>query len=160
MSVQNPQLAGFLLTGNRSNDLYVESSTAWFYDCPHFLSPLYKADRSFDRIPIHFKDALMYVDPIARQTYDYATPIACDNNPKNNFVLDPDSDDKDFYIFGPERVQRKPPSMFTPSQIQNYSNPELILSQLKMLAYTLMLNLIDFGTEFCFLNIPIPPFNF
>ena len=29
MSVQNPQLAGFLLTGNRSNFLYVEGSTAW-----------------------------------------------------------------------------------------------------------------------------------
>ena len=28
MSVQNPQLAGFLLTGNQSNFLYVEGSTA------------------------------------------------------------------------------------------------------------------------------------
>ena len=44
MSVRNPQLAGFLQTGNRSNFLYVEGSTAWLYDCPHFLSPLYKAD--------------------------------------------------------------------------------------------------------------------
>ena len=69
MSVQIPQFAGFLLTGNRGNFLYVEGSTAWLYDCPHFLSPLYKADRCFDRIPIHFKDTLMYVDPITRQTY-------------------------------------------------------------------------------------------
>ena len=46
ISVQNLQLAGFLLTGNRSNFLYVEGSTAWLYDCPHlFLSPLYKVDR-------------------------------------------------------------------------------------------------------------------
>ena len=81
MSVQNPQLAGFLLTGNRSNFSYVEGSTAWLYDCPHFLSLLYKADRCFDRIPIHFKGTLMYVDAITRQTYDYATPIACENNP-------------------------------------------------------------------------------
>ena len=29
MSVQNSQLAGSLLTGNRSNILYVEGSTAW-----------------------------------------------------------------------------------------------------------------------------------
>ena len=42
MSVQKPQLAGFLLTGNRSNFLYVEGSTAWLYDCPRFLSPLKK----------------------------------------------------------------------------------------------------------------------
>ena len=44
MSVQKPQLTGFLLTGKRSNFLYVEGSTARLYDCPHFLSPLYKAD--------------------------------------------------------------------------------------------------------------------
>ena len=104
-SVQNPQIAGFLLTGNRSNFSYVEGSTAWLYGCPHFLSPLYKADRCFDRIPIHFKDTLMYVDPITRQTYDYATPITCDNNPRNNIELDPDSDDQNFYILGPEPIK-------------------------------------------------------
>ena len=59
MSIQNPQLGGFLLTGNRSNFLYVEGSTAWLYDVPYFLSPLYKADRCFDRIPIHYKHTLM-----------------------------------------------------------------------------------------------------
>ena len=104
MSVQNPQLAGFLLTGNRSKFLYVEGSTAWLYDCPHFLSPLYIADRCFDGIPIHFKDTLMYVDPITRQTYYYATPITCDNNPNNIIELDPDWDDQDFYILGPELI--------------------------------------------------------
>ena len=104
MSVQNPQLVGFLLSGNRSNFLYVEGSTAWLYDCPHFLSPLCKADRCFDRLPIHFKDTLMYVDPITRQTYDYATPIACENNPRNIIELDPDSDDQDFYILGPDPI--------------------------------------------------------
>ena len=29
MSIKNPELAAFLLTGNRSNFLYVEGSTAW-----------------------------------------------------------------------------------------------------------------------------------
>ena len=48
MSVQKPQLSGFLLTGNRSNFFYVEGSTGWLYDCPHFFSPLYFADRCFD----------------------------------------------------------------------------------------------------------------
>ena len=75
MSVQSPLLAGFLLTGNRSNVLYVEGSTAWLYDCPHFLSPSYKADRCFDRIPLHYKDSLMYVDLHTRRRNDYATPI-------------------------------------------------------------------------------------
>ena len=48
----------------------------------------------------------MYVDPITRQTHDYATPTTCDNNPRNNIELDPDSDDQDFYILGPEPIKR------------------------------------------------------
>ena len=129
MSVQNPQLAGFLLTGNRSIFLYVEGSTAWLYDCPHFLSPLYKADRCFDRIPIHFKDTLMYVDPITRQTYDNATPITCDNNPRNIIELDPDSDDQDFYIPRPEPIKRKPPLIITPSQFKTTIRPNTFTAQ-------------------------------
>ena len=36
MPIRNPQLAGLLLTGNRSTFLYVEGSIAWLYDCPIF----------------------------------------------------------------------------------------------------------------------------
>ena len=126
MSVQNPQLAGYLLTGNRSNFLYVEGSTAWLYDCPHFL---YKADRCFDRIPIHYKDTLMYVDPITRQTYDYATPIPCNKNPRNIIELDPDTDDQDFFILRPEPIKRKPPLMFTPYQIKTTIRPNIFTAQ-------------------------------
>ena len=129
MSVQNPQLAGFLLTGNRRIFLNVEGSTAWLYDGPHFLSALYKADRCFDRIPIHFKDTLMYVDPITRQTYDYATPITCDSNPRNIIELDPVSDDQDFYILGPEPIKRKPPLMFKPSQTETTIRPNTFTAQ-------------------------------
>ena len=32
MSVKNPQLPGFILSGNRSKFLYVEGSTAWLYN--------------------------------------------------------------------------------------------------------------------------------
>ena len=60
----------------------------------------------------------MYVDPITRQTYDYATPIPCDNNPRNIKELDPDTDDQDFYILRPEPIKRKPPLLFTPNQIK------------------------------------------
>ena len=60
----------------------------------------------------------MYVDPIIRQTYDYATPSACDKKARNIFELDPDSDDQNFYILGPEPIKRKPPLTFTPSQIK------------------------------------------
>ena len=71
----------------------------------------------------------MYVDPITRQFYDYATPITCDNNPRNIFELDPDSDDQDFYILGPEPIKRKPPLMFTPSQIKTTIRPNTFTVQ-------------------------------
>ena len=129
MSVQNPQLAGFLLTGNRCNFLYVEGSTDWLYDCPHFLSPIHLTDRCFDRIPIHFKDTLMYVGPITRQTFDYATPITCEKNRKNIIELDPDSDDQVFYILGPERIKRKSPLMFIPSHIKTTIRPITFTAQ-------------------------------
>ena len=158
MSVQNPQLAGFLLTGNRSNFLYVEGSTAWLFDCPHFLFPLYKADRCFDRIPIHFKDTLMYVDPVTRQTYDYATPITCDNIPRNIIELDPDSEDQDFYILGPEPNKRKPPLMFTPSHIKTTIRPNTFTAQDAGIYSNA--NLIKYGTAFCFLNILTLHFNY
>ena len=35
----------------------------------------------------------MYVDPITRQTFSYATPIECGNNPQNIIELEPDTDD-------------------------------------------------------------------
>ena len=92
MSVKNPQLAGFLLTQNRSNFLYVEGSTAWLYDCPHHLSPLYIADQCHDKIPVKYLDTVIYVDPITRQTFEYANQIPCENNPQNVISLDPDTD--------------------------------------------------------------------
>ena len=109
--------------------MYVEGSTAWLYDCLHFLSPIYKADRCFDRILIHFKDTLTYVDPITRKTHDYATPITCDNNPRNRIELDPDSDDQDFYILGAEPIKHKTPPMFTSSQIEPTVRPNTFTAQ-------------------------------
>ena len=60
MSVKNAQLAGFLLTRNRSNFLYVDGSTAWFYDCPHHLSLLYIAEQCYDKIPVNYLVDLRY----------------------------------------------------------------------------------------------------
>ena len=71
----------------------------------------------------------MYVDTITRQTFDYATPITCENNPKNFIELDPDSDDQDFYILGPEPIKQKPPFMFTPAQIKTTIRPNTFTAQ-------------------------------
>ena len=66
MSGKNPQLAGFLLTQSGSNYLYVEGSPALLYDCPQYLSPLYKAKQCYDKIPVSFVDTLTYLDHITR----------------------------------------------------------------------------------------------
>ena len=129
MSVENPQLAGFLLTGIRSNFLYVEGSSAWLYDCPHFISPLYKADKCFDRIPIHYRETIMCVDPLTRQTLNYATPIECGNNPQNIFELDPDTDDGDFYVLTSDPLKREAPQMFKPTQIKTTITPNTFNAQ-------------------------------
>ena len=71
----------------------------------------------------------MYKDPITRQTYDYATPITCDNNPRNIIELDPDSDDQDVYLLGPEPIICKPSLMFTPSQIKTTIRPNTFTAQ-------------------------------
>ena len=42
---------------------------------------------------------------------------------KKIIELDLDSDDQDFYILGPEPIKRKPPLMFTPSQIKTTIQP-------------------------------------
>ena len=94
-----------------------ETTTKLFNSSPHFQSPLYKAGCCFDRLPIHYKDTLMYVGPNTIQTYDCATPISCDNNPRNIKELDPYADDQDFYFLRPEPVKRKLNLMFTPTHI-------------------------------------------
>ena len=99
----------------------------------------------------------MYVDPITRQTYDNATPIACDNNPRNNFELDPDSDDQYFHIFGPKPIKRKSLLMFTPSQVKTTIRPNTFTAQDARI-YS-MLNLTHFGIEFYFQNNLILHFN-
>ena len=75
------------------------------------------------------KILLCYVDPITKRTYDYATRIACDNNPRNKIELDPDSRDQHFYYLGPEPIKRKPPLMFTPSQIKTTIRPNTFTAQ-------------------------------
>ena len=71
----------------------------------------------------------MYVHPITRQTFNYATPIQCDNNPQNIIELDPDSDNTDFYILTPEPVKKEPPQMFKPTQIKTTISPNTFTAQ-------------------------------
>ena len=99
MSVKNQQISSFLLTQNRSNFLYVGGSTAWLYDCPHHLSSLYTAEQCYDKIPVSYLDTVMYVDPITRQTFNFAN-----QTPKKVITLDPDTDQ--YYVLTPQSKKR------------------------------------------------------
>ena len=103
--------------------------TVWLYDCPHFMSRLYRADKCFERTPIHYGETIMYVDPKTRQTFNYATPIKCRNNPQNIIELDPDADDGDFYVLTPDPLKREAPQMFKPTQIKTTITPNTFTAQ-------------------------------
>ena len=72
----------------------------------------------------------MNVCPITRQTYDYATPNACDNNLEYIIDSDPDTDDQDVYILAPEPIKRKHHSCLHLLKLKLQYDP--IISQLKM----------------------------
>ena len=87
MSLQSPRLAGYLLTGNRSNFLYVEGSTAYLNDCHQLRSTLYEADKCLACIPISYQDTMRHIDPITGQLFDFATRTTCVNNPQKVTAL-------------------------------------------------------------------------
>ena len=118
MSVQNPQLVGYLLTGNRSNLFYVKGSTAWLFVNPQFLSPLCEADKCFDSILIYHRHTVMYFDPINRQTL---------NNPQNARALEPDTNE--YYVLTYEPVLRPTPMLSALKHFQFVINQNLFTPQ-------------------------------
>ena len=74
-AIQNNRLAGYMLTGNHSMFLDTDISVGW-YHCPKRNSPLKVLDQCY-RIPIHYVDRTMFVDPITRQTYPFANEVNC-----------------------------------------------------------------------------------
>ena len=114
MSVQNLQLAGYLLTGNLSTFLYAERSFGSLYDCPQVLSSLHEADKKFTRIPIYYQDTVMCIAPITKKIFNYGTPLTCDNIPQNVVALDLDFDEQ--YVLTPKLVLRDTPLLFEPKQ--------------------------------------------
>ena len=53
------------------------------------------------------RETRMYIDPITRQTFYYATSIKCGNNPQNIFELDPDANDADFFVKPTDPLNKK-----------------------------------------------------
>ena len=121
LALQNNRLAGYMLTGNRSMFLDTDGSIGWLYHCPKKNSPLKVLERCYDRIPIHYNDRTMFVDPITRQTFPFANKVKCVGGYKNAYQLDLDNE-KSWYHLMTAPVPFKTPFLFSPLSIGHIIN--------------------------------------
>ena len=116
LAPENPRLAGYMLTGNRSMFLETDGSVAWLYHCPKVHSPLHTMNRCYDKIPILYRGQIQFVDPITRQTYPHAITQNCSDHIKNLFQLDMDQEDS-WYTLTQGIIHQDKPAIFGPQDI-------------------------------------------
>ena len=116
LAMQNTRLAGFMLTGNRSMFLDTDGSVAGLHHCPRDLSPVRVLDKCYDCIPILFERTTKFVDPITRQTYDFASGILCLGDYTNVFQHDPENDNS-WYQLLPDPMPFNTPLLFKPTEL-------------------------------------------
>ena len=73
-------------------------------------------DESYDRIPILFEGTIKFVDPITRQTYDFASDIPCLGDYTNVLQLDLEIDNS-WYQLLPDLMPFIKPLLFNPIEI-------------------------------------------
>ena len=128
LALENPRLASYMLTGNRSMFLETDGSLAWLYHCPKAHSPLHTMNQCYDKIPIHYEGEIRLVDPIARQIYPDAVPQNCSDIIKNLFQVDMDQEDS-WYTLTPGIVNQDRPAIFGPKRTTPMSTQSLTGSQ-------------------------------
>ena len=128
LALENPRLAGYMLTGNRSMFLETDSSLAWLYHCPKVHSPLHTMNQCYDKIPILYEVEIRSVDPITRQTYPDAVPQNCSDRIKNPLQLDMEQEDS-WYTLTPGIVHQDRPALFGPKKIKPVTSQSLTGSQ-------------------------------
>ena len=128
VALENPRLAGYMLTGNRSMFLETDGSLAWLYHCPKFHSPLHTMNQCYDKIPILYEGEIRFGDPIKRQTYPDGVPQNCSDRIKNLFQLDMDQGDS-WYNLTPGIVHQDRPANFGPKKITPMTAQSLTGSQ-------------------------------
>ena len=116
LSMENPRLAGYMLTGNRSMFLSTDGSLAWLYHCTLMRSPPHVMNQCYDKIPIFYKNAIFFVDPITRQTYPDAQVQNCSDRIKNLFQFDME-DENSWFTITPTLEHRKRPAVFGPKDV-------------------------------------------
>ena len=128
LALENPVLAGYMLTGNRSMFLEIDGSVAWLYHCPKVHSPLHTMNQCYDKIPILYRGQIQFDDPITRQTYPHATTQNCSDRIENLFQLDTDQEDS-WYTLTPGIVHQDKPAIFEPQDIKPFASHTFTGSQ-------------------------------
>ena len=116
--VENPSLAGYRLTGNRSMSPETDGSLAWLYHCPLVHSPLHTMNQCYNRIPILYEGQIHFVDPITRQTHLAANLQNCVERIKNLFQFDLDKEDS-WYTLTPGTVHQDRLAVFGPKDVSS-----------------------------------------
>ena len=128
LALENPRLAGYMLTGNRSMFLETDGGVAWLYHCPKCHSPLHTMSQCYDKIPILYRGQSQFVNPITRQTYPHARTQKCSDCIKNLFQLDMDQEDS-WYTLTPGIVNQDKPAIFEPQDINPVASQTFTGSQ-------------------------------
>ena len=63
LSLENPRLAGYMLTGNSGMFLSTDGSLTWLYYCPEAHSPFHTMNQCYDKIPIFYKNPSVLLIP-------------------------------------------------------------------------------------------------
>ena len=116
LSLENPRLVGYMLTGNHSMFLSTDGSLAWLYHCPLMRSPPLVMNQSYDKNPMFYKNAIFVVDLISRQTYPDAQVQTCSHRIKN-FIQFNMEDENWWFTITPTLEHRKRPAVFGPKDL-------------------------------------------
>ena len=114
--MENPRLAGYMLTGNSSVFLNTDGSIAWLYHCPLMRSPPHVMNQCYNKTPIFYKNAIFIGEPITRQTYPDAQVQNFSGRKKNFFQFDMEVENSWFTIT-PTLEHRKSPAVFGPKDV-------------------------------------------
>ena len=119
-SVQKLPFAGYVLSENCSNLLYVDSSTAWLSECLLNLPSPTVADRKFHLFLFYYQDTARYIDPKTRQNFDYASAITEDIKLRKFITFELDIDEGK--VIKPKHVLSATLTIVELKQIQSAKN--------------------------------------
>ena len=118
LSLENPRLTGYVLTGNRSRFLETDGSLAWLYHCPLIHSRLHTRNQCGNRIPIIYEGQIQFVDPITKQTHSAANLQNCTDRIKNLFQFGMDQEDS-WYTLKSGIVHQNRTAVFGPKDVSS-----------------------------------------